>query len=304
MDLKPIDWSKVECCFVYCYLRQKDQTPYYIGLASRRDRITASHRVHIPPDRNNIRVLKSGLTREEAVLWERRYIAHYGRKDNGTGILQNQTNGGEEGAQDRIVTDETRRKLSIAHQGREWSEESRAKLSASKMGQFSDEQHAALTEARERRTIEVANKYGIEVEPFLALHPDKRKIVLDRVKYGGFKPEDLMKDLDGENRYERGGLRQKLGAAEKYGIDPEVYLALSDKHRQKVAERYSSGMRGERLIQHLDIDMRTAQSLERYQCSLELWQSLSTKQKGAVRTRWRRGVRGSELFEGLEPNGS
>ena len=296
MDLKPIDWSKVECSFVYCYLRQKDQTPYYIGLASRRDRITGPHRVHIPPDRNNIRVLKSGLTREEACLWERRYIAHYGRKDLGTGILQNQTNGGEEGAQDRVVTDETRRKLSIASKGRPVSEEAKAKISAANKGNFTPEQHVALTEARERKSIEVANQYGIEVEPFLALNPDKRKIVLDRVKYGGFKPEDLMKDLDGENRYERGGLRQKLGAAEKYGIDPEVYLALSDRHRQKVAERYSSGMRGERLMQHLDLDMRTAQSLERYECTLEHWNSLTTKQKANVGNQWRRGKRGADLF--------
>ena len=156
--------------------------------------------------------------------------------------------------------------------------------------------------ADESWSIEIANQYGIKVEPFLALHPDKRKIVLDRVKYGGFKPEDLMKDLDGENRYERGSLRQKLGAAEKYGIDPEVYLALGDKHRQKVAERYSGGMRGERLIQHLDLDMRTAQSLERYECTLEQWESLSTKQKSNVRSRWRRGMRGADLFHQLPDN--
>ena len=192
-----------------------------------------------------------------------------------------------------------RKRHSEINKGREWSEESKAKLSASKMGQFSEEQHAALTAARERRTIEVAQQYGIEEELFLALSPDHRRVVLDRIKYGGFKPEDLMKDLDGENRYERGGLRQKLGAAEKYGIDPEVYLALSDRHRQKVAERYSSGMRGERLMQHLDLDPRTAQSLERYECTLEHWNSLTTKQKANVRNRWRRGMRGADLFHQL-----
>ena len=235
-------------------------------------------------------------------MWERRYIAHYGRKDNGTGILRNQTDGGEEGSQGRIVSDETRRKLAEASTGREWSEESKAKLSASKMGQFSDEQHDALTAARERRTIEVAQQYGIELEPFLALSADHRKVVLDRIKYGGFKPEDLMKDLDGENRYERAGLRQKLGAAKKYGIDPEVYLALSDKHRQKVAYRYHDGMRGERLTQHLDLDMRTAKALERYECTLEQWQSLTTKQKGSIKSRWSRGMRGADLFDQL-PDG-
>ena len=71
MDLKPVDFSKVECCFVYCYLREKDHTPYYVGLASRGDRVTAHHTVHIPPNRANIRVLRSGLTKEEAQEWER-----------------------------------------------------------------------------------------------------------------------------------------------------------------------------------------------------------------------------------------
>ena len=70
VDLKPVDWSKVECCFVYCYLREKDQTPYYVGIAKRRDRITAHHTVDIPPNRAYIRCMRSGLTHKEAQAWE------------------------------------------------------------------------------------------------------------------------------------------------------------------------------------------------------------------------------------------
>ena len=87
MDLKPVDWSKVECCFVYCYLREKDQTPYYVGIAKRRDRITAHHTVHIPANRAYIRCMRSGLTHEEAQAWEQFYIAHYGRKEQGPGFF-------------------------------------------------------------------------------------------------------------------------------------------------------------------------------------------------------------------------
>ena len=51
--------------------------------------------VKVPPIRSNIVVLRSGLTVEQSLDWERFYIKHYGRRDNGTGILLNRTDGGE-----------------------------------------------------------------------------------------------------------------------------------------------------------------------------------------------------------------
>ena len=173
-------------------------------------------------------------------------------------------------------------------------------MSASKMGQkMSPSRRKALESYWDEVARPQAEKMGVDVVAYCALPPELKKKVVDRFKYGGFKPEDLMKDLDGANRYQRGGLRQKLGAAEKYGIDPEVYLALSEKHRQKVAIRYHDGMRGDRLTQHLDLDMHTARALERYECTLEQWNSLTTKQKGSVKSRWSRGMRGTDLFNQL-----
>lgn len=240
--------------------------------------------------------MRSGLTHKEAQAWEQFYIAHYGRKDNGTGILRNQTDGGETGGLGRVWTEEMRKRHSEINKGRTLSEEAKAKISAANKGNFTSEQREALKPVWQKLGTEQAEKMGVDVDAYLSLPQAKKKVVIDRFKYGGFKPEDLMKDLDGENRYERAGLRQKLAAAEKYGIDPEVYLALSDKHRQKVAFRYHDGWRGERLTQHLDLDPRTAQSLERYECTLEHWNSLTTKQKANVRNRWRRGARGADLF--------
>ena len=97
MDLKPVDFSVVaeEGCFVYCYLRESDLTPYYVGIASRAERPTAGHNVGIPVDKSRIRLMKAGLSWDEACLWEQRYISHYGRKDIGTGILRNLTDGGD-----------------------------------------------------------------------------------------------------------------------------------------------------------------------------------------------------------------
>lgn len=81
--------------FVYCYLRTASNRPYYVGLGSRPDRMTARHSCKVPRDRSRIRVMRQGLTREDAVRWERFYIARYGRKDLGTGCLLNRTDGGE-----------------------------------------------------------------------------------------------------------------------------------------------------------------------------------------------------------------
>jgi hypothetical protein len=83
--------------FVYCYLRTSSNRPYYIGLASRPDRplYKRTHNCSVPNDRSRIRVMRSGLSREQAIHWERFYIARYGRKDMGTGCLMNRTAGGD-----------------------------------------------------------------------------------------------------------------------------------------------------------------------------------------------------------------
>ena len=81
--------------FTYAYLRE-DGSPYYIGKGSRKDRVYAKHRsCPVPKDRNRILILKDNLTEQEAIKHEIYLISIFGRKDLGTGILLNRTNGGD-----------------------------------------------------------------------------------------------------------------------------------------------------------------------------------------------------------------
>ena len=82
--------------YTYAYLRE-DRTPYYIGKGSGKRCYTNSGRRHckVPADKSKIIFLKKNLTEEEAFNHEKYMIAVLGRKDLGTGILRNMTDGGD-----------------------------------------------------------------------------------------------------------------------------------------------------------------------------------------------------------------
>jgi hypothetical protein len=90
-----------------------------------------------PKDKSRIIFLKQNLTEEEAFKHEIYMIAVFGRKDLGTGILRNKTNGGE-GASGAVRSEEYKIKMSEARKGensswygRKHSQETREKMKKS-----------------------------------------------------------------------------------------------------------------------------------------------------------------------------
>jgi hypothetical protein len=131
--------------YVYAYLR-KDGTPYYIGKGKNK-RAWSKHSFSIPKDQSQIIILEKNLTEIGALAIERRLIRWHGRKDKGTGILINHSDGGESPI-GRICSETEKQKISAANKGKPaWNKgiprtaEDRAKMSATRRSRIGTPGH-------------------------------------------------------------------------------------------------------------------------------------------------------------------
>ena len=147
---------------VYQWMRE-DGSPYYIGIGTPRRPYVKRRSCGYPPPKERIVILHENLEWEEACKIEKELIAFYGRKDLGTGILRNLTDGGDgrrgiseeerkklsEEHIGKKLSDEVKKKISEANKGRKRSEESKKKISEAKKGQkHSEETKKKISEAK------------------------------------------------------------------------------------------------------------------------------------------------------------
>lgn len=102
--------------YVYAYIRKSNNTPYYIG-KGKGSRAIKRHAISVPKDLSKIIILEQNLSDIGALALERRMIRWYGRKDNGTGILLNETDGGE-GAAGRVLSAIHKKRIGNSNKGK------------------------------------------------------------------------------------------------------------------------------------------------------------------------------------------
>lgn len=194
--------------YTYAYLRD-DRTPYYIGKGIT-NRAYLKHRrkkgSHNPPPKERILILKTNLTEDEAFKHEKYMIAVFGRKDLGTGILYNFTDGGQGSSgrkhsdytkqkikdkrKHQIISDETKEKMSASKKGRKHSNETKEKMSLSMIGKNkgkvrSLEHRRSISE----RQFNKSSKYTYKI-----IHPDGVIEISDNLSKFCRKYNDLKLD--------------------------------------------------------------------------------------------------------------
>jgi hypothetical protein len=169
--------------YIYKHIRPDTNEVFYIGIGVDKSRINSNQSrnrfwANIVKKYGIIReIVEDGLTWHEATSREKFWINFYGRKNNNTGILCNMTDGGE-GSYGRVVSEDTKKKISESNKGKKISEERRKKISEGNKGKpkpkpngFSEKMRSIVT--GRLRTEEARNKQSVTTKETLAKIKDK-----------------------------------------------------------------------------------------------------------------------------------
>ena len=227
-------YQEIDMFYVYAYLRKEDLTPYYIGKGQNKRAFGKDHSVVVPKDLSRIVFLETNLTELGAFALERRYIRWYGRKDLGTGILRNLTDGGE-GATGIVpwnldkkigsfLTDAGRKKVSKANTG--IPKNHGDKISAALKGKPKSEEHKKkLSEAgkgnvpwnKGKTGVQKSSRKGVKVSDetrakMSASHKGKANTEEQKLKISAKLKGRIMSE---ETRKKMSEARKKLWAEKK-----------------------------------------------------------------------------------------
>ena len=225
MNLQPVNFKAIAAkgAYVYCYLRE-DGTPYYVGISEdgTGKRPFGHHAVAVPKKHvERVRVMRSGLSYEEAQQLEIRYIKHYGRKDLGTGILRNQTDGGD-GAKGAIRSDSTKSKQSAAST-RYQNPAEREKTALSQKGKHSYRQTPEF-----RAKLSLAMRGRVPYNKGISMSEAQKQRVSQSKK-------GISRSCEHVSASAKGLIAKK---AQEYGWDIEAYAALTNSQRANLNRQY------------------------------------------------------------------
>jgi hypothetical protein len=174
--------------------------------------------VKVPKDHSRIRVLREGLTQQEAFEWERFYINKIGRKSLGNGPLLNRCDGGEGGTnQDAEVLARISEKVSARH-----AQGAYAKLN----------DPATVAKRSHARAANKAAELEIPEDIYLAMSKVQRSAA-----------QRGLKANPGMSYEEWASGRRSAKAAAKYGLSEAEWLTLNAKQRNCLKEwmKYNPG---------------------------------------------------------------